>query len=247
MVAPTKIIAGLGISLGIDRLEPEGTTGDYRTLFHRKAEAVAQALAQGPGAAAGAQRAAGTGAAAAETAAPAAAGSADAAGAGATATPYEFAFLHVKAVDDAGHDRLVALKARVPPGMLACSSCLRGCPRILTSPLPACVPCVRLGISRLWIRWWASSYADCGRRSSVALPGAPRWVGAGGEALSCLGGGAVGQGACASSWGRGSWRPHARCRYSVVVTGDHSTPVEFGDHSHEPVPFAIAHVRHVVS
>jgi 2,3-bisphosphoglycerate-independent phosphoglycerate mutase len=35
-------------------------------------------------------------------------------------------------------------------------------------------------------------------------------------------------------------------RYSIVVTGDHSTPVEFGDHSHEPVPFAIAHVRHVV-
>ena len=33
---------------------------------------------------------------------------------------------------------------------------------------------------------------------------------------------------------------------SVVVTGDHSTPVEFGDHSHEPVPFAIAHLRHVV-
>lgn len=34
---------------------------------------------------------------------------------------------------------------------------------------------------------------------------------------------------------------------SIVVTGDHSTPVEFGDHSHEPVPFAIAHVRHAVS
>ena len=38
-----------------------------------------------------------------------------------------------------------------------------------------------------------------------------------------------------------------RGRYSLVVTGDHSTPVEFGDHSHEPVPFAIAHVRDVVS
>lgn len=35
-------------------------------------------------------------------------------------------------------------------------------------------------------------------------------------------------------------------RYSIVVTGDHSTPVLFGDHSHEPVPFAIAHVRHIV-
>lgn len=34
--------------------------------------------------------------------------------------------------------------------------------------------------------------------------------------------------------------------YAVCVTGDHSTPVLFGDHSHEPVPFTIAHVRHVV-
>jgi 2,3-bisphosphoglycerate-independent phosphoglycerate mutase len=32
-------------------------------------------------------------------------------------------------------------------------------------------------------------------------------------------------------------------RYAICVTGDHSTPVEFGDHSHEPVPFAIARVR----
>lgn len=36
-------------------------------------------------------------------------------------------------------------------------------------------------------------------------------------------------------------------QYAVCVTGDHSTPVLFGDHSHEPVPFTIAHVRHVVS
>ena len=42
------------------------------------------------------------------------------------------------------------------------------------------------------------------------------------------------------------FRPHAPA-CSIVVTGDHSTPVEFGDHSHEPVPFAIAHLRHVVS
>lgn len=36
-------------------------------------------------------------------------------------------------------------------------------------------------------------------------------------------------------------------QYAICVTGDHSTPVLFGDHSHEPVPFTIAHVRHVVS
>lgn len=43
-----------------------------------------------------------------------------------------------------------------------------------------------------------------------------------------------------SSGGRAPGR-----RYSVLVTADHSTPVLFGDHSHEPVPLAIAHVRHV--
>ena len=35
-------------------------------------------------------------------------------------------------------------------------------------------------------------------------------------------------------------------RFAMCVTGDHSTPALFGDHSHEPVPLAIAHVRHVV-
>jgi len=36
------------------------------------------------------------------------------------------------------------------------------------------------------------------------------------------------------------------CRLALPPAGDHSTPVVFGDHSHEPVPFALAHVRHVV-
>ncbi|RVX06488.1 hypothetical protein CK203_023658 [Vitis vinifera] len=44
MVAPTKIIAGLGLSLGIDILEAPGATGDYRTLLISKATAIAKAL-----------------------------------------------------------------------------------------------------------------------------------------------------------------------------------------------------------
>lgn len=44
MVAPTKIIAGLGLSLGIDILEAPGATGDYRTLLTSKASAIAKAL-----------------------------------------------------------------------------------------------------------------------------------------------------------------------------------------------------------
>lgn len=45
MVAPTKIIAGLGLSLGIDILEAPGATGDYRTLLTSKATAISRALA----------------------------------------------------------------------------------------------------------------------------------------------------------------------------------------------------------
>jgi hypothetical protein len=36
-------------------------------------------------------------------------------------------------------------------------------------------------------------------------------------------------------------------RYAVCVTGDHSTPVVFGDHSHEPVPLAVARVSEAVA
>ena len=35
-------------------------------------------------------------------------------------------------------------------------------------------------------------------------------------------------------------------QFAVCVTGDHSTPVLFGDHSHEPVPFTIAPLTAVV-
>ena len=34
--------------------------------------------------------------------------------------------------------------------------------------------------------------------------------------------------------------------YYLCVTGDHSTPVEYGDHSFEPVPFAICQLKDFV-
>ena len=37
MIAPTAIIAGLGISLGMDIVEVEGATGDYHTNLINKA------------------------------------------------------------------------------------------------------------------------------------------------------------------------------------------------------------------
>ena len=36
-------------------------------------------------------------------------------------------------------------------------------------------------------------------------------------------------------------------RYALCVTGDHSTPVLYGDHSNEPVPVAVAHLADVVT
>lgn len=35
-------------------------------------------------------------------------------------------------------------------------------------------------------------------------------------------------------------------QYYLCVTGDHSTPVEYGDHSFEPVPFAICRLKDFV-
>lgn len=35
-------------------------------------------------------------------------------------------------------------------------------------------------------------------------------------------------------------------QYSLCVTGDHSTPVEYGDHSFEPVPFALCRLKNFV-
>ena len=98
MIAPTKIIAGLGMSLGMQCLHVPGATGDepaegthsqqfklvssmhgmstisagdYRTALHAKAEAAADVLVNGTS---------------------------------------DMVFLHVKAVDDTGHDRLTGLK-----------------------------------------------------------------------------------------------------------------------------------------
>lgn len=35
-------------------------------------------------------------------------------------------------------------------------------------------------------------------------------------------------------------------QFSLCVTGDHSTPVEYGDHSFEPVPFAMCRLKDFV-
>ena len=48
VLAPTAIIGGLALSLGMQRLHCAGATGDYRTDLNKKAEEAAQAIIHGP-------------------------------------------------------------------------------------------------------------------------------------------------------------------------------------------------------
>ncbi|XP_021287672.1 uncharacterized protein LOC110419106 [Herrania umbratica] len=154
MVAPTKIIAGLGLSLHIDILEAPGATGDYRTLLTSKATAIAKALSaplqscpsvfvpgedeHKPGRSYG----------------------------------YDFGFLHIKAIDDAGHDKASVFKGK---GLEAVDQAIGQLAKLL---------------------WQAESTGNF--------------------------------------------------QYFVCVTGDHSTPVEYGDHSFEPVPFTMCQLKDYV-
>ncbi|KAK1273939.1 hypothetical protein QJS04_geneDACA016435 [Acorus gramineus] len=154
MVAPTKIIAGLGLSLDIDILEAPGATGDYRTLLTSKAIAIAKALSAPlqpspqvfvPGE---------------EDHKP---GRSDG---------YDFGFLHIKAIDDAGHDKASVLKVKA-------------------------LEAVDTAIGQLAkLLWQAEKTGDF--------------------------------------------------RYYLCITGDHSTPVEYGDHSFEPVPFTLCRLEDFV-
>ncbi|GLI58706.1 hypothetical protein VaNZ11_000457 [Volvox africanus] len=199
LVAPTKIIAGLGMSFDIDALDAPGATGSYDSMFHAKVETICDAVTgcyrdpaegareqqqqqqqqgmQGQSSAAGNSKALGDADPFHLAAGPGGEGSP---GAGAVAGngggnddgSYQFGFVHVKAVDDTGHDRMLQNKVRF-------------------------LEVVDRMVAQMLRRLWEAEAA-----------------------------------------GRG--------RYLLVLTGDHSTPVLFGDHSNEPVPFAIASVRFAV-
>ncbi|GAM26748.1 hypothetical protein SAMD00019534_099230 [Acytostelium subglobosum LB1] len=127
MIAPTCIIAGLGMSIGIEIVKAPGGTGDYHTDFESKGNVAVDTLANGD---------------------------------------YDFGFLHIKAVDDAGHDKDPDLKIT------------------LLEKVDAMLKNI---IERL---------------------------------------------AAAEREGKG--------KFSICLTGDHTTPVLSGDHSFEPVPFTIS-------
>ncbi|GIL98398.1 hypothetical protein Vretimale_3768 [Volvox reticuliferus] len=201
LVAPTKIIAGLGMSFDIDALDAPGATGSYDSMFHAKVETICDAVTgcyRAPAEGAReqqqqeqqqqqqemqAQSGHGGNTTALEDAKPtsSAAGACVERTTGAEAGAgngsgddgsYQFGFVHVKAVDDTGHDRMLQNKVRF-------------------------LEVVDQMVAQMLRRLWEAE--------------------------------AAGQG-----------------RYVMVLTGDHSTPVMFGDHSNEPVPFAIASVRSAV-
>lgn len=101
LIAPTKIIAGVGRTIGLPVHVVPGATGDYRTDYNAKANAVVERMTDRvePGAGGGWR--------------------------------YDLGVLHIKAVDDAGHDGLLAEKLehlqrvdalvrRVAEGLVAC-------------------------------------------------------------------------------------------------------------------------------
>ncbi|XP_042058021.1 probable 2,3-bisphosphoglycerate-independent phosphoglycerate mutase [Salvia splendens] len=151
MVAPTKIIAGLGLSLGIDILEASGATGDYRTLLTSKSDAIDRALS------------------APSKSSPNVFVPGEDEHKPGRPDGYDFGFLHIKAIDDAGHDKASVFKAK---GVEAVDKAIGQLTKLL---------------------WQAESAGEF--------------------------------------------------QYYICVTGDHSTPVEYGDHSFEPVPFTLCRLK----
>ncbi|KAI7897780.1 archaeal type cofactor-independent phosphoglycerate mutase, partial [Cokeromyces recurvatus] len=130
LIAPTCIIAGIGLALGMDLIHVKGATGDYNTDFHAKARALLNHIIQ---------------------------------------PQYQFGFCHLKAVDDAGHDKDILKKIHY---------------------IEKIDEMIGIVIKDLY----------CHNKET---------------------------------------------KYTVIVTGDHTTLVQFGDHSCEPVPFVATNIPHI--
>ena len=143
-----------------------------------------------------------------------------------TSGQYDFGFLHIKAVDDTGHDQQPVLKV-IPSPSVACHSLHIAVHLMLSVPASSCCNVmiirhpdvmVKVCVCEDLVAVAQVQYLECVDVMIKQLIQRLHQAEAGGQG-----------------------------HYCVCVTGDHSTPVLFGDHSHEPVPFTVAHVRHVVS
>lgn len=136
LIAPTKIIAGIGITIGLDLLHPPGATGDYGTNLNSKARECVAALDRE----------------------------------GANGYQYDMGIIHIKAVDEAGHLRHVDKKVE-------------------------------------WLE-----------KSDIMIA----------DLIDML-------------------KASSRENMVLMVTGDHSTVVEYGDHSCEAVPFLLTDISPLIS
>ncbi|KAI8647161.1 putative 2,3-bisphosphoglycerate-independent phosphoglycerate mutase [Parasitella parasitica] len=127
LIAPTCIIAGIGMTVGMDLLNVPGATGDCSSDFNAKAKACLENIQSGK---------------------------------------YDFGFCHIKAVDDAGHDHDVEKKVHY----------IEKIDQMIGTVV-----------------------------SSLEKSTGPK--------------------------------------YTIIVTGDHTTPALYGDHSCEPVPFVISPIN----
>jgi 2,3-bisphosphoglycerate-independent phosphoglycerate mutase len=98
MIAPTAIINGLGQTVGMVPLPCPGATGDYHSNYGAKASTALRALY---GASSTGQASSGGGDSSS---------SSSSVGGSSSSCAYDFCFLHIKGVDDAGHDKNVPLK-----------------------------------------------------------------------------------------------------------------------------------------
>lgn len=134
--------------------------------------------------------------------------------------PFQFGFVHVKAVDDCGHDRLWGLRVRY----LEVMDLLVG--QIVRLLHEAEQVCVLSSVDHCFVATAPPAALFWSMDSMVRILYA---------SYSTL----------LTGWSCMQAQPEVK--FSVLVTGDHSTPVMFGDHSHEPVPLAVADVADIVA
>eukprot|EP00735_Rhodelphis_limneticus_P014417 TRINITY_DN8442_c0_g1::TRINITY_DN8442_c0_g1_i1::g.3413::m.3413 TRINITY_DN8442_c0_g1::TRINITY_DN8442_c0_g1_i1::g.3413 ORF type:complete len:550 (-),score=45.26,sp/Q975P3/APGM_SULTO/32.10/9e-69,PhosphMutase/PF10143.4/1.9e-57,Metalloenzyme/PF01676.13/4.2e-09,Metalloenzyme/PF01676.13/1.4e-16 TRINITY_DN8442_c0_g1_i1:261-1910(-) len=164
MIAPTCIIRGLAMSLDLDIVTVANTSGDYKSDLLGKGIALVEELAPEWWKTSGKEhnhQKYGPGRGAVTDICKVHGDYLDDA--------YTFGFLHIKAVDDTGHDRNVALKVK--------------------------------------------KIEECDQLIGVILEN---------FAAAC--------------------QQNPDLWFTIVITGDHSTPVRYGDHSCEPVPFTICQI-----
>jgi len=131
MIAPTAVIAGIGITFGIDIKKAEGATGYYDSDYKSKGKVALENMTSGE---------------------------------------YNFGFLHIKGVDDSGHDGDLKMKSEL--------------------------------ITRI------------------------------NEMIGII----------ITQLRQDELKQSHKVKYIILLTGDHTTPIEFREHSYEPVPIAISTV-----